>query len=147
MGAGLTTLADLAPRGGARPARTALVVLTGIALLAGGASLTQAPAAADPDLVRVIRFMAAMKGVFAVVAFAASLWRLGRPAGSWRRPVYVAAPPAMAAGALALWAFHTPGLAAGVLHLGLFAMVAAALTDPDFLPDSVRRGAFSRVKG
>ncbi|MFC6790870.1 hypothetical protein ACFQE0_15360 [Methylobacterium komagatae] len=117
-----------------------LVGLTSLALLVAGAAALRPPAAIpDADLARVIRFMAAMKGVFALMAFAASYWRIARPAASWRVAVYVTAPPAMAGGAVALWCFENAGLAAAGLHLGLFAMLAAALTDRDFLPDFVRR--------
>ena len=118
------------------PARLALVLLTAAAVLGTAAVALRAPAVpVDPDLARVIRFMAAIKGGFALAALAAGFWRLARPAAPWRTVVYVAGPPAMAGGALALGTFHSPALAAAVLHLGLLAMVAAALTDPDFLPD------------
>ncbi|MCJ2135981.1 hypothetical protein MKK69_18320 [Methylobacterium sp. J-026] len=122
------------------PARAALVLLTALALL-GAWTVSRSPVTpVDPDLVRVIRFMAALKGGFALVALAACFWRLARPAGPWRTAVYVAGPPSMAAGALVLGALHSPAIAAGALHLGLLAVVAAALTDRDFLPDSLRRG-------
>ncbi|MFD0934557.1 hypothetical protein ACFQ12_05080, partial [Methylobacterium trifolii] len=64
---------------------------------------------------------------------AACLWRLGRPVSGWRHLAYVAGPPLMAGGAVVLWSLH--GLAAALgLHLGLFSVVAAALTDADFIP-------------
>lgn len=124
-----------------RPARRALVGLTAVALLASAAAIATAPAASvEPDLARVIRFMAAIKGVFALAALAAGFWRLARPAAPWRTAIYVAGPPAMAAGALALGTLHSPALAAAALHLGLLGVVAAALTDADFLSDrSLRR--------
>jgi hypothetical protein len=90
-------------------------------------------------LVRVIRFMALVKGGFSLAAFVACFWRLARPAALWRTPVYVAGPPLMAAGAIGLWSLHDLGIAALGLDLGLLAMLAAALTDPDFLPDLSRR--------
>ncbi|MEG9527770.1 MAG: hypothetical protein MIL41_18725, partial [Hyphomicrobiales bacterium] len=86
-----------------------------------------------------IRFMALIKGGLALAAFAGCFWRLARPAAPWRMPVYVAGPPVMAAGAIGLWSLHDLGLAALGLHLGLFAVLAAALTDPAFLPDPSRR--------
>jgi hypothetical protein len=86
----------------------------------------------------VIRFMALIKGVFALAALAGCVWRLARPAAPWRTAIYVAGPPAMAAGALALGTLHGPGLAAAALHLGLFGVLAAALTDSEFLPDRPR---------
>ncbi|MGT2488102.1 hypothetical protein ACU4GA_23585 [Methylobacterium oryzae CBMB20] len=59
------------------------------------------------------------------------------PAG-WRSAVYVAGPPLMALGAAGLWSLRDPGLAALGLHLGLFAILAAALTDREALPDRPR---------
>lgn len=117
-------------------ARTVLVLATIAALAAGGLSLAGGEAAArDPDLVRLMRFMAALKGGFALVALAGCFWRLARPAHSWRRLVYVAGPPLMIAGALGLWALRAPVPFALALHLGLFAVLAASLTDRDFVPD------------
>lgn len=117
-----------------------LVGLTSLALLVAGAPALRSPATIpDADLARVLRFMAAMKGVFALAAFSASYWRLARPTALWRVAVFVTAPPAMAGGAIALWFFENAGLAAAGLHLGLFAMLAAALTDRDFLPEFRRR--------
>ena len=119
--------------------QAALVLLTALALLGVGAVIAKAPAApVDPDLARVIRFMALIKGAFALAALAACFWRLARPATPWRAAIYVAAPPAMAAGAIALGTFHSPALAAGALHLGLLAVLAAALTDAAFLLDLPR---------
>jgi hypothetical protein len=45
----------------------------------------------------------------------------------------------MILGAFGLFAMHDVGVAALALHLGLFAMLAAALTDREFLPDSALR--------
>ncbi len=119
-----------------RPARTILVLATILALVIAGATALGPPAmVGDPDLARVLRFMAAMKGIFALAGLAACYWRLGRPATAWRVAIYVAGPPAMAGGALALFFYHDVALAAGSLHLGLFAVLAAMLTDRDFLPD------------
>ena len=117
---------------GPHSARLLLVILTSLTLLAAGAAVARAPAAAvEPDLARVIRCMALIKGGFALAALVGCFWRLARPAGIWRTPVYVAGPSLMAAGALGLWSLHGLGLAALGLHLGLFAVLAAALTDPD----------------
>lgn len=121
-----------------RPARRALVGLTAVALLASAAIATAPAAFVEPDLARVIRFMALIKGGFALAALAGCFWRLARPAGPVRTAIYVAAPPAMAAGALALGSLHSPALAAAGLHLGFLAVLAAALTDSEFLPDRPR---------
>ncbi len=131
------TAAVAGPAGHRMPhARTVLVLATIAALAVGGIAIAGGEAAGqDPDLVRLMRFMAALKGGFALVALAGCFWRLARPAQFWRRFVYVAGPPLMSAGALGLWALRDPGLFALALHLGLFAVLAASLTDRDFVPD------------
>jgi hypothetical protein len=122
--------------GGSRPTRGALGLLTAASILGAGALAARTPGGAvDPDLVRVIRFMALIKGGFALAAFAACFWRLARPAGPWRTPIYVAGPPLITAGAIGLWSLQSLPVAAAGLHLGLLAVLAAALTDPHFLPD------------
>jgi len=93
----------------------------------------------DPDLVRLMRFMALLKGAFLLAALAGSYWRLARPAAAWRTIVYVAAPALMAAGTVALWRLQDAGIAAVALHVGMFALLAAALTDRDFIPTLRRR--------
>ena len=127
--------------GGSRPARGALCLLTALAVLGAAAACARAPdTTVDPDLVRVLRFMALIKGGFALAALAGCFWRLARPAGPWRTPIYVAGPPLMAAGAIGLWSVQGLQLAASGLHLGLLAVLAAALTDRAFLPDLSRLG-------
>lgn len=134
----LATVSGLPAAASDRPAtaglgpRAGLVLLT-LAAVGGALALGPGSTAIEPDLARVIRCMAAIKGVFAVAAFAACLWRLGRPAPGWRGAVYVAGPPLMAAGSLALWTMQFFGPAALGLHAGLIAVVAAALTDRDFI--------------
>ena len=126
----------------ARPPRAArlLVLLTIAAIACAGAAAFRAPAIPmDPDLARVIRAMALIKGGFALAAFAGCLWRLGRPARPWRTAIYVAGPPLMAAGAIGLFSLQGLGAAAVGLHLGLFAVLAAGLTDPGFFEGVSRR--------
>lgn len=122
-------------------ARGLLGLLTALAVLGAAAIAARGPGTVvDPDLVRVLRFMALMKGGFALAAFAGCFWRLARPAGPWRTPIYVVGPPLMVAGAIGLWSGQALPLAAACLHLGLLAVLAAALTDPAFLPDLSRLG-------
>lgn len=123
--------------------RRAVLALATAAALTAGATLGTPAAGVEPDLVRLMRFMALMKGGFAALALAACWYRLARPAAPWRELVYLAAPALTAGGALALWRLAGPGLAAGVLHLGLLALLAAALTDGDFLPGD----GLSRLRG
>lgn len=115
-------------------ARRILLVATAPALAASVVVVAHGNATgADPDLVRVLRFMAAMKAGFALIAWAACFWRLARPAASWRTAVYVSGPPVMIAGTAGMWSLHHLGASALGLHLGLLAVLAAALTDPDFI--------------
>ena len=115
--------ADLGPR-------PWLVLGVAAALVAGAIGVARAPGSAiDPDLVRVIRAMALIKGGLAALALGACWWRLGRPVAGWRVLAYVAGPPLMAGGAVALWSLQSVGAAALGLHLGLFGLLAAGLTD------------------
>ncbi len=125
----------------AMPASRGLLALgTVLALAAAGLIVARAPATAiDPDLVRVIRAMAVIKGGFAAMALAACWWRLRQPASGWRGGAYVAGPALMAGGALALWSLQSVGAAALGLHLGLFGVLAAGLTDPAFFDGRHRR--------
>ncbi|HEX8416980.1 MAG TPA: hypothetical protein VF641_05185 [Methylobacterium sp.] len=123
-----------ARRVSARRNRGLLLIGTAAAFALAGAVGGSAAADVDPDLVRLMRFMALMKGAFLVVALAGAYWRLARPAAAWRTVVYIAGPALMAAGTVALWRMQEAGLAAGALHIGLVALVASALTDRDFIP-------------
>ena len=122
--------------------RRVLLVL-GFAAGLGLVALGTAPAAgeADPDLMRLLRFMALLKGVFALVALAACYWRLACPANAWREAVYVAGPGLMAAGAACLWQMQAAGASAAILHIGMFALLAAGLTDEAFIPALKRHRA------
>lgn len=124
-------------RAARRPARlgprSALAAATVLALAAGaGWGLSAPQAGLDADLVRVLRFMAVIKLAFAVIALAASWWRLARPASGWRTAAYIGGPPLAVGGAMLLLALHDLGIAALALHGGLLAVLAAALTDRDF---------------
>jgi hypothetical protein len=123
-----------------RVGRPALVLVF-VAAVAAAAGLGAGQDGVEADLARLLRFMALLKGLFAGAALAAAWWRLARPARSWRGLVYAAAPGLMAGGAVALWRGVEAGSAALALHLGLFAFLAAALTDRDFIPDPRRRRA------
>ena len=77
----------------ARPRRSILLLAAFLAL-AGSVGTSGQPAEAEPDLVRLLRFMALMKGVFALAALAACLWRLARPGrGSGAGPSTPSLPP------------------------------------------------------
>lgn len=116
-------------------ARGLLLVVTASALaLAAVLGPGTASSTVEPDLARLLRYMALLKGLFAVIALGFGYWRLARPAALWRKAVYVGGPSVMAGAALCLWQLQSASLAAAGLHIGLFALIAAALTDRDFIP-------------
>lgn len=120
--------------------RRILVFVTLLALAAVGAWVVTAPSrAVDPDLARVIGFMALIKVGLTAVILATCRWRLARPARLWRAVAYVAGPPLMAFGVILLWSLCGLGLGALGFHLGLLGVLAAALTDDEFFPDPRHR--------
>src|SRR6478672_13059483 len=76
--------------------RIVLLAATGAAL-AGSATLG-CPVELETDLVRLLRFMALMKGCFAIAALVICLWRLARPVSGWRGAIYGLAPALMFGG-------------------------------------------------
>lgn len=135
---------------GSRAHRLRLLVWScAVAACAGAGLLGGDPAAAgwDADLVRLMRFMALLKGCFAITALAACTWRLARPAAFWREAVYVVGPALMMGGAISLWRLHSVGVATIVLHAGMFSLLAAAVTDQAFIPARSRRMAMPDEHG
>lgn len=116
-----------------RPVLVMATLLTGVA---AGAWVAATPAPpVDPDLARLIRFMALVKAGLAANALAACHWRLARPARAWRAAAYVAGAPLMVVGVILLWSLCGPGLGVLGFYLGLLAVLATAFTDEDFFPD------------
>ncbi|GJE57818.1 MULTISPECIES: hypothetical protein [Methylobacterium] len=128
-------------RGRIGPRGLLLVVTASALALAVVLGPGTASSTVEPDLARLLRYMALLKGLFAGIAFSFGYWRLARPAALWREVVYVVGPGVMAGAALCLWQLQSAGLAAAGLHIGLFALVAAALTDRDFIAGLRRRSA------
>ncbi|GEP00504.1 hypothetical protein [Methylobacterium haplocladii] len=145
MASAITMSHAAAPASDHRSAARRRILLFAVAMSAIGLGTVIGPGTAflivDPDLVRLLHFMAVLKGAFALLAFGISYWRLERPAALWREVVYVVGPGLMVGGALCLWQLQSAGLAAAGLHIGLFALLAAALTDGAFIPRLVRPAA------
>lgn len=127
----------------ARPARAAARAATGRggwllpALLVGGC-LVAALAAADAELARLLRAMAAIKGVMLVAGVGALAWRLGRPTPAALAAAYLAgAYPGgawVASGAVAaMWSLVSLGAVAVALH-GTAAVALLAWRDAGFVP-------------
>lgn len=127
---------------GARPAEVAGAIWRrrlGLALLvatAGAAglalSLALAPTAprAEPELVRLLRAMVLIKGLFALGAAALLWWRLGRPIGPALATRYGLAVGLCAAALGWLWGLHLLLLGSLAFYGGLAGLLLAARHDP-----------------
>ena len=78
-------------------------------------------AAADPELTRLLRAMAALKLLFVAAAAAAVLWRLQAPARPALLAGYAASAAAMTAGPGLIWFASHIVLASVLMHGGLAA--------------------------
>ncbi len=116
----------------ARLALVGVVVVAAIAGVAGPdrAASAQAVAAAGPDLVRLLRAMAAIKLLLAGLAGAVVYWRLGAGVGAARLAAYLAAGGAMAAGPGLIWTLTDVAAGAVLLHGGLLATILLLCRDP-----------------
>lgn len=114
----------------------ALLVLATLGAAAAGIlavdahTAARAAASAGDDLTRLMRGMAAIKGVMALGLLAATWWRLGSPTGSIRFMSYAAVNGAMAAGVALIWGMAHLGAGALLLHAGLLAACLLLWRDP-----------------
>ncbi len=125
-----------APRArAARPPRArvwrTLLVSGGLVATAVAASTgaSEARAAVDPELVRLLRGMALIKAVLTLAALAAVLWRLGRPISAGLCGTYLAGSWAMAAATVLIWQLVLLPAAALAFHAGEIALLLAAWRD------------------
>ena len=116
-----------------RPWLAQAVVVAGLTVgfAAGFVGHGEGSAAADPDLTRLLRAMAALKLLFAAAAAAAMIWRLRSPIGPPRLTLYALAAGAMAAGPGLIWTMTHVALGAAMLHLGLLAALLLLYRDPE----------------
>ncbi len=82
------------------------------------------------ELTRLLRFMAAVKGVLALGAVGAVLWRLGSAIGLGRFVAYGACCAVMVTGPGLIWGMAHVGLGALLLHGGLFGLIVLLWRDP-----------------
>lgn len=110
----------------------AAIVVSGAAglLVTDGTISSQVVSQAGADLTRLMRFMAALKGLMALGAAFAVLWRLGAAVTAPRLSAYALACGAMAAGPGLIWSMVHVGLGALLLHGGLLATVLLLWRDP-----------------
>ena len=109
---------------------------TGVLLGQSGAGDTSG---FEPNLLLLLRFMAALK--FAGVVAAALLvhWRLTRPTPRRLALGYVAAIATMAVAPGLIWSLSHVAVAAVLFHAGLLGFMALAWKDTDALPDRTAR--------
>lgn len=121
----------LSPRT-ARVAMTCVVIasIAGSFLATDPQAVSLASTSAGDDLTRLLRFMAALKGLLAVGAAGAVFWRLGVAITPGRFAAYAAACGAMMAGPGLIWGMAHVGLGALMLHGGLLASVVLIWRDP-----------------
>ncbi len=132
MTATLTTTTPVAPASGTvfTPAilRAGMLTLV-IAALATGFLVTGTGAAnlaiahEGPDLTRLLRFMAAIKGGIAIAGSAAVLWRLGAAISAPWLAAYAITCASMALGPGLIWSMSHVALGALLLHGGLLATI------------------------
>ncbi len=102
--------------------------LPATALLAAAAGLAVGGGWAEPELIPLMRFMAAIKALITAGAGAAVAWRLVRPAPPAASIAYGLAIAAMGAGSGLIWSLHAAAGACAV-HGGLATLLLIAAID------------------
>lgn len=126
---------------GARPVEVAgaiwrrRLILALLVATAGAAGLALShllapPPRAEPELVRLLRAMVLIKGLFALGAAALLWWRLGRPIGPALAARYGTAVGLCAAALGWLWGLHLLLLGSLAFYGGLAGLLLAARRDP-----------------
>ena len=95
-----------------------------------GPATSSAVMNAGSELTRLLRFMAVIKGVFALGAVSAVLWRLGSRVSLGRFVTYGVCCAVMVTGPGLIWSMAHVGLGALLLHGGLFALLVLLWRDP-----------------
>jgi hypothetical protein len=138
---GAPLAAPRAALAGSANARLAVLLAgSAVALLATAAwTPATAVAPADAELVRLLRMMAAIKGLLLVLALGALGWRARRPVAPAFALGYAAAAWSAAAALGAMWRCAAPGTTAVVLHGAALALFVLASRDRDFFPAPAAR--------
>ena len=117
---------------------TAFAVASAAGLLVGHAAPGDG-SGFEPNLILLLRFMAAMKFAGVVGAVALVAWRLSRPAHRGVALCYVGAVTTMALAPGLIWSLAHVGLAAGLFHVGLLGFLMLAWRDEGALGPIGRR--------
>jgi hypothetical protein len=108
----------------------AVVLAAGLGYVVTGQAETHAAiAAAGPELTRLLRGMALIKGLIAAVVLMAVFWRLQFPATQLRVGAYIGACAAMVAGPFLVWDLAHIIAGAVLLHAGLMMAVLLGWRD------------------
>ena len=115
--------------------RAGMLTLMAAAVIAGflatGTEATNLAIGRDgADLTRLMRFLAAIKGMIALAASAAVLWRLGAAIALPWFAAYAVTCASMVAGPVLIWSMSHVVLGALLLHGGLFATIMLLWNDP-----------------
>lgn len=110
--------------------RTLLLLGTALALVAAAALGDPRPMiAADPDLARLLRGMALIKGVLVLAALGILLWRFGRPLESAHLMAYLFGAWLTSAATVLIWQLSHIVPAAIVFHAGELLLLLTAWRD------------------
>jgi hypothetical protein len=103
-----------------------------VATAVAGAWLVSRPQpalVADPELARLLRGMAAIKGLLALAALGLVWWRIGRPIATARLVGYALGTAILAAAAVMVWQLAVVAATSVVFHATLLALALTALGD------------------
>ena len=112
-------------------ARAILLLAVAAGLAAGTLAALGAPATHDADMAHLLRAMALLKAVIAIVVTGFVLWRFGAPVGPVRLTGYALACAAMACGPGLIWGMVHLGAGALLLHGGLLVAILLFWRDPE----------------
>ncbi len=93
-----------------------------------------APSRFEPDLVTLLRGMAAIKTLLVAAAMALLAWRLGRPVTTRIATAYVTGASFVAGATAMIWQLSSIVPASAVFHAGLLTLLVAAWRDEAPLP-------------
>lgn len=129
-GAGLGARRPGGVLAGALPRRAVLLCLVAAAVLGALAGARPDPRIlVDPELTRLLRAMALLKGAMVAAALALLHWRLGWQVSPAPGALYLGAVVGMAVASVWIWQPTSLAAAALVFHLGMAAGLAGAWLD------------------
>lgn len=131
-GAGLETLAIASTDRPTRPAAWRFVLAVGCMVAAFVAAWTATPQAHlldDPELARLLRGMALIKGAIVLAGIAVLTWRFGRAVPTPIAASYLIGTWVAAGASVTIWQLASVPIAAIAFHLGEFAVLVAAWRD------------------